>query len=164
MRSIPAVTTRPREWRTAASPAASSHRRRITPPCTFPAVFASVTPIQRVRIEADSEGLRDSIRRGYTRISDRTASSMDGTARLIRLACIGPTQRWIMHSPMASAAADAAEKVIRPRVVASVCCDLGGGVDRWRDLLGELQKNGYAAADRWDRSEEAWQINYRITH
>src|SRR6476661_7153468 len=62
MRSIPAVTTRPREWRTAARPAASSHSRRITPPCTFPAVFASVTPIQRVRIEADSEGVRGSTR------------------------------------------------------------------------------------------------------
>jgi hypothetical protein len=29
-------------------------------------VFASITPIQRVSIEADSEGLRGSTRRGYT--------------------------------------------------------------------------------------------------
>src|SRR3954452_20977300 len=82
IRSIPAVTTRPREWRTAASPAASSQSRRICPPCTLPAVFASVTPIQRVRIDADSEGLRGSIRartlrvarriRGYTRATPTT--------------------------------------------------------------------------------------------
>src|SRR3954451_15480414 len=57
---MPAVTTRPREWRTAARRAASSQSRRITPPWTLPAVLASVTPIQRVRIEADSDGMRGS--------------------------------------------------------------------------------------------------------
>ena len=56
MRSIPAVTTRPWQWRIAARPATSSQRRMITPPCTKPAVLASVIPIQRVSTELVSEG------------------------------------------------------------------------------------------------------------
>src|SRR3954469_5760569 len=80
MRSIPAVTTRPRECRTAASPAASSHSLRITPPCTFPAVLASITPIQRVSIEADSEGLRGSTPRGYTQYTPTSWPQAVGVA------------------------------------------------------------------------------------
>src|SRR5919107_4884936 len=34
----------------------------ITPPCTLPALFASVTPIQRLRIELDLDGGRGSTR------------------------------------------------------------------------------------------------------
>jgi hypothetical protein len=51
-----------------------------------------------------------------------------------------------------------------PQVVASVCCDLGGSVRDWRKLVETLKADGYPRADRWDRSEEAWQRNYRITH
>ena len=56
IRSMPAVTTRSPEWRTAAMPATSSHMCRITPPWTLPARLASPTPIQRLRIELESEG------------------------------------------------------------------------------------------------------------
>ena len=51
-----------------------------------------------------------------------------------------------------------------PSVVAFVCCDLGGSVQDWRGLIDELRSKGYATADRWERSEDAWQVNYRITH
>ena len=44
IRSMAAVTTRRPEWRTAAIPATSSQRCRITPPCTLPAMFASAIP------------------------------------------------------------------------------------------------------------------------
>jgi hypothetical protein len=63
IRSTPAVTTRSREWRMAASAAASSHSRRIVPPCTNPALLASVIPIQRTRTERDSEAGRGSTTR-----------------------------------------------------------------------------------------------------
>src|SRR5215212_1036775 len=62
MRSMAAVTTRPLLCRTAAMPATSSHSRMIRPPCTLPALFASATPIQRLRIEAEAEGGRGSKR------------------------------------------------------------------------------------------------------
>ena len=48
MRSIAAVTTRVPQWRMAAIPATSSQSFMIDPPCTLPAVFASMTPIQCV--------------------------------------------------------------------------------------------------------------------
>src|SRR5215218_5736492 len=34
----------------------------ISPPCTFPALFASAIPIQRLRIELDADGGRGSTR------------------------------------------------------------------------------------------------------
>ena len=45
IRSIAAVTTRPRQWRMAAIPAASSQSFITTPPWTNPAEFASPIPI-----------------------------------------------------------------------------------------------------------------------
>src|SRR5215212_2788326 len=43
-------------------PATSSQSRMISPPCTFPALFASAIPIQRLRIELDDDGGRGSTR------------------------------------------------------------------------------------------------------
>src|SRR6476620_938315 len=43
-------------------PATSSHSRMIRPPCTFPVLFASAIPIQRLRIELEAEGGRGSKR------------------------------------------------------------------------------------------------------
>ena len=63
IRSIAAVTTRNPECRTAAMPATSSQKRMITPPCTYPAVFESAMPSQRVRTECDADGGRGSTRR-----------------------------------------------------------------------------------------------------
>ena len=64
MRSIPAVTTGRPEWRIAAIPATSSHIRMMWPPCTLPAVLASVGPIQRVSTDMDWDGGRGSIEAG----------------------------------------------------------------------------------------------------
>ena len=61
MRSIPAVTMRVPQWRIAAIPATSSHMRMISPPCTLPAEFDSVMPIQRTIVELDLDGGRGSI-------------------------------------------------------------------------------------------------------
>ncbi len=65
IRSIPAVTTRVPQWRTAATPAASSHSFITIPPCTNPAEFASTIPIHRIRAELDAEAGLPSIRRSY---------------------------------------------------------------------------------------------------
>jgi hypothetical protein len=48
----------------AAMPATSSHMRMMIPPCTLPAVLASVRPIQRVSTETECEGVRGSIEAG----------------------------------------------------------------------------------------------------
>ena len=76
MRSIAAVTTRAPEWRTAAIPATSSHRCMSTPPWTFPDVFASAGPIQRLRIELDADGGRGSTRARRLLLGRLTASDM----------------------------------------------------------------------------------------
>ena len=66
MRSIPAVTTRVPQWRTAATPAASSQSFITMPPWTNPAEFASTSPIQRIRAEREAEAAcLGSIRRSY---------------------------------------------------------------------------------------------------
>src|SRR5690242_7221681 len=58
IRSMPAVTTRPPQWRIAAMPAASSHIRITTPPWMKPAEFASWMLIQRISSEQDAEAGR----------------------------------------------------------------------------------------------------------
>src|SRR5215210_8553009 len=64
MRSIPAVTTRPIEWRTPATPAAESHSFITTPPWTKPAEFASVGPSQCTSTASDWRTDRASTGRG----------------------------------------------------------------------------------------------------
>ncbi len=58
IRSSPAVTTRMPQCLIAASPAASSMKRRTVPPWIEPAEFASWTLIQRISCEVDSEACR----------------------------------------------------------------------------------------------------------
>ena len=52
--SIATVTASPAAWRIAARPAAVSTSRITTPPCTWPAMFASVTSISWVRVTCES--------------------------------------------------------------------------------------------------------------
>src|SRR3954447_16966121 len=71
IRSMPAVTTRVPEWRIAAMPATSSHRRMIAPPWTLPVVLASGMPIQRVITEREWAGVRGSTGAGSYGREDR---------------------------------------------------------------------------------------------
>src|SRR5438270_10413338 len=77
---MPAVTTRVPLCRIAAIPATSSHRRMIAPPWTWPAVFASSTPIQRVRTELVLAGRRGSTTPDSTRWL--RAAALSGQRRL----------------------------------------------------------------------------------
>jgi len=61
MRSMPAVTMRPRACRIAAIPAASSHSFMTVPPCTKPAESASMRFIQRTRTAREAAAGRDSL-------------------------------------------------------------------------------------------------------
>src|SRR3954452_1792056 len=54
MSSTLTVTQRPSAWRIAASAAAGSASRMITPPCTLPATLASVTSISWVSVTWDA--------------------------------------------------------------------------------------------------------------
>ena len=64
IRSIAAVTTRPRQWRMAAIPAASSHSFITTPPWTNPAEFASPIPIHLTNTAFDAEAAFGSMEAG----------------------------------------------------------------------------------------------------
>src|SRR5215208_2778084 len=64
MRSIPAVTTRPPEWRTPARPATWSHSFMTTPPCTKPAELRSVGPSQWTSTDRECATGRGSMSRG----------------------------------------------------------------------------------------------------
>src|SRR6478752_2578072 len=64
MRSIPAVTTRPPEWRTPARPATESHSFMTSPPWTKPAELRSVGPSQCTRTESECATGRGSTGRG----------------------------------------------------------------------------------------------------
>jgi hypothetical protein len=76
IRSMAAVTTRPPLCLTAAMPATSSHMCMISPPWTFPALFASAIPIQRLRTELDAEGGRGSTRARRLLLAGLTASEI----------------------------------------------------------------------------------------
>ena len=89
--SIPTVSATPPECLIAASAAAVSTRRMITPPWTFPATFASVTSIICVRVTSESDALRGlgadtrGILRGC-RMCRRRADTIDpcGSWRVVR--------------------------------------------------------------------------------
>src|SRR4051794_6995921 len=90
IRSMAAVTTRIPACRMAAIPAASSHSRMITPPCTLPAVLASATPIQWVTIAIVSWGRRwatGAVSLGGHKVSKSQGSTTNARTRRTILNC-----------------------------------------------------------------------------
>src|SRR6267378_4354602 len=78
--SMAAVTTGPREWRMAASPAASSTSFMITPPWTKPARLASSIPMFCESTTWDSRTVRSSTRLHYPCQSNRKVSHVSTQA------------------------------------------------------------------------------------